>query len=79
MEAVNELQLEPGASRYPTICTQFFSVGPCVVEPVPLGPLDFVATPFSVNHDASSHRAEAWSQCLHAYHIYWALSSGVAE
>jgi len=79
MEAVNELQLEPSAGRYPTICTQFFSIGPCVIEPVTLGPLDFVAVPFGVMVDASSHRAEAWNQCLHAYHVWWALSSEVAE
>ena len=79
MEAANELQLEPGAGRYPTICTLFYSVGPCAVEPVPLGPLDFVAVPFGIMCDASSHRAEAWSECLHMYSIWWSLRSEVAE
>jgi len=79
MEAVNELELEPGALPYPIVSTQFYSVGPCMVEPVTLGPLDFVAVPFGIMIDASSHRAEAWGECLHAYRVWWSISSEIAE
>jgi len=78
-EAVNELDLQPGGQCYPLIWTQFFSVGPCAIEPVPLGPLGFVAVPFAVMADAVSHRVDAWHHCLHRHHIGWAIWSEVQE